>query len=139
MGFDHIGFHVGSFLRSRDFYISALAPLDIVVLHEREDWAAFGAGGRVRLWIGAGRPPGPFHIAFEARDRAAVAAFHAAAIEAGGRDNGAPGLRPHYHADYYAAFVIDPDGHNVEAVCRARPGRDDRHPGDPPTTRSRED
>lgn len=119
MPFDHIGFNVRSFLKSRDFYVRALAPLDIGILHEREDWAAFGENGHVLLWIGepAG-PGGRIHVAFAARDRAAVRAFHAAALEGGGRDNGAPGPRPGYGQDYYAAYVIDPDGHNIEAVCR---------------------
>lgn len=121
MPYDHIGFSVGNFLASRDFYVRALAPLDIAVLHERDDWASFGENGRSLLWIGAGdTPPGPLHIAFRARDRAAVNAFHAAGLEAGGRDNGAPGFRPRYHAGYYAAFVIDPDGHNIEAVVHER-------------------
>ena len=123
MGFDHVGFNVRHFLASRDFYVSLLAPLDITVLHEGDDWAIFGENGRTLLWIGAGTvQPGPLHIAFRARDRAAVNAFHAAGIEAGGRDNGAPGLRPQYHKGYYAAFVIDPDGHNIEAVIHERTG-----------------
>lgn len=122
MGFDHIGFNVANFLRSRDFYISALAPLDITVVGEGEDWVAFGEDGRVLLWIGQGesQTPSRMHVAFRARDRAAVHAFHAAAIEAGGTDNGAPGLRPNYGPGYYAAFVLDPDGHNIEAVCHER-------------------
>lgn len=121
MGLDHVGFNVANFLKSRDFYVSALAPLDIIVLHEGTDWAMFGEDGQGRLWIGAyGTPPGPMHIAFAARDRAAVAAFHAAALEAGGQDNGAPGIRSQYHPGYYAAFVLDPDGHNIEAVCHER-------------------
>ncbi|MCX5516144.1 glyoxalase/bleomycin resistance/extradiol dioxygenase family protein [Kaistia algarum] len=121
MGLDHIGFNVANFLKSRDFYISALAPLDIVVLGEGKDWAAFGENGRTLLWIDSTGPaPEPIHIAFRARDRAAIAAFHAAATAAGGTDNGAPGLRPRYHAGYYAAFVLDPDGHNVEAVVHER-------------------
>ena len=75
--------------------------------------------GRPQFWIGAGQPiVGRVHFAFMAKDRAAVDAFHEAALEAGGKDNGAPGLRPHYHANYYGAFVLDPDGHNIEAVCR---------------------
>jgi catechol 2,3-dioxygenase-like lactoylglutathione lyase family enzyme len=118
MPFDHLGFNVGNFLKSRDFYVSVLAPLGIAILHEREDWAAFGEDGHVILWIGEGGEPGPIHVAFAARDHAAVRAFHAAATEAGGVDNGAPGFRPHYHPDYYAAFVLDPDGRNIEAVCR---------------------
>lgn len=119
MAFDHVGFSVSNFLMSRDFYSAALAPLGISVLHEGEDWAAFGEGDHVHLWIGVGGPvPKAFHLAFVAKDRAAVHQFHAAATEAGGRDNGAPGLRPNYSPSYYAAFVLDPDGHNIEAVCR---------------------
>ena len=81
--------------------------------------AGFGAKGRPQFWIGGGKPIiGRVHFAFVAKDRAAVDAFHEAALEAGGKDNGPPGLRPHYHANYYGAFVLDPDGHNIEAVCR---------------------
>lgn len=120
MVFDHIGFSVADFPRSRAFYLAALAPLGLGVVREGEGWAAFGTPADMALWIGAfGPAPGPVHIAFVAAGRAAVRGFHAAALEAGGRDNGGPGLRPQYHADYYAAFVHDPDGHNVEAVCRA--------------------
>ena len=121
MGFDHVGFNVGNYLASRDFYVSLLAPLDIGVVHETADWAMFGENGQGLFWIGSyGAPPGPIHFAFRARDRAAVNAFHAAGLAAGGRDNGAPGLRPQYHPGYYAAFVIDPDGHNVEAVVHEK-------------------
>jgi catechol 2,3-dioxygenase-like lactoylglutathione lyase family enzyme len=82
--------------------------------------AGFGAGGKPDFWIGGeGGLQRPIHIAIAAPNRAAVDAFHRAALAAGGRDNGAPGLRPHYHPNYYAAFVRDPDGHNIEAVCHA--------------------
>ena len=115
---DHIGFSVRDFPRSRDFYGTALAPLGIAVLREGEGWAALGGDGHTEFWIGVfGTPPGPVHLAFRAPDRAAVRAFHAAAIAAGGKDNGGPGVRAQYHPDYYAAFVFDPDGHNIEAVC----------------------
>ncbi len=121
MSFDHIGFTVPNFLKSRDFYVSALAPLDIGIVHEGAEWAAFGENGRVLLWIGSGPSlRASIHLAFAARDKAAVAAFHAAATEAGGRDNGAPGYRPQYHPGYYAAFALDPDGHNIEAVFHER-------------------
>ncbi len=117
--FDHMGFAVPDFARSRAFYEAALAPLGITVLREGEGWAAFGEGAHTGLWIGSwGKPPGGFHFAFTARDRAAVRAFYQAALAAGGKDNGPPGIREQYHKDYYAAFVFDPDGHNVEAVCR---------------------
>ena len=79
-----------------------------------------GRGGKPQLWLSQGEPPvSPLHIAFAARNRAEVDAFHAAALAAGGKDNGAPGLRPHYHPNYYGAFAIDPDGHNIEAVCHS--------------------
>lgn len=124
MALDHIGFAVADFAASRTFYLAALAPLGFAAKKEGDGWMLIGAGlGEPELWFGssavAGAPPGHIHFAFTARDHAAVDAFHAAAIAAGGRDNGAPGLRPQYHANYYAAFVLDPDGHNVEAVCHA--------------------
>jgi catechol 2,3-dioxygenase-like lactoylglutathione lyase family enzyme len=82
--------------------------------------AGFGVGGKPDLWIGGeGGLQRPIHIAIAAPNRTAVDAFHRAALAAGGKDNGAPGLRPHYHPNYYAAFVLDPDGHNIEAVCHA--------------------
>jgi catechol 2,3-dioxygenase-like lactoylglutathione lyase family enzyme len=128
---DHISLPVSDYARARAFYDKALGALGYKVAMEIADAADFvGAGyGPADLpepafWIGAGKPPGPApvspegqHVAFQAADRAAVQRFHAAALAAGGRDNGAPGLRPHYHADYYAAFVLDPDGHRLEAVC----------------------
>jgi catechol 2,3-dioxygenase-like lactoylglutathione lyase family enzyme len=118
MAIDHMGFAVADFLRSLEFYRAALAPLGITVVREGENWAMMGTGGRGEFWFGDYRkPPGPIHIAFAAPDRAAVDAFHAAALAAGGADNGPPGIRANYHADYYAAFVLDPDGHNIEAVC----------------------
>jgi catechol 2,3-dioxygenase-like lactoylglutathione lyase family enzyme len=125
--FDHIGFAVSDFARSKAFYARALAPLGISIVREAEQTGAgahvaFGVDGRPFFWIGTGRAlTGRLHVAFAAGERAAVDAFHRAAIAAGGTDNGAPGLRPHYHANYYGAFVLDPDGHNVEAVCR-KPG-----------------
>jgi catechol 2,3-dioxygenase-like lactoylglutathione lyase family enzyme len=117
--FDHIGFPVSDLTSSRRFYIAALAPLGIGVVVESVTWIAFGKAGRAQLWLGGGgTAPSGVHVAFAAADRAAVRAFYSAAMAAGGIDNGAPGLRPHYHPDYYGAFVLDPDGHNVEAVCR---------------------
>jgi catechol 2,3-dioxygenase-like lactoylglutathione lyase family enzyme len=110
---------------SRRFYEAALAPLGFDLLHSDEGQAGFGLRGRDRsaddFWVMAGDAPHTgIHVAFAAPDRAAVDAFHAAALASGGRDNGAPGLRPEYHAGYYAAFVLDPDGNNVEAVCHDR-------------------
>ena len=117
---DHLGFAVADFDRSRAFYVAALAPLGIEILMEEEDWAMMGRPGMPQFWFGAsGSVPGPIHLAFSATDRAQVDAFHEAALAAGGTDNGAPGIREVYHPDYYGAFVIDPDGHNIEAVCHA--------------------
>jgi catechol 2,3-dioxygenase-like lactoylglutathione lyase family enzyme len=117
--FDHIGFPVRDLALSRSFYIAALSPLGIVMIVDEPQVVAFGRPGRAQFWIGGGgSPPSGVHVAFAAADRAEVRAFYAAALAAGGTDNGAPGLRPQYHPDYYGAFVLDPDGHNVEAVCR---------------------
>jgi catechol 2,3-dioxygenase-like lactoylglutathione lyase family enzyme len=120
---DHIGFPVSDFVRSKEFYARALAPLGYRLLTEvslseggEDGYAGFGAE-RPHFWVGTGRPlQSRLHVAFMAKDRAEVRAFYEAALAAGGRDNGAPGLRPHYHENYYGAFVLDPDGHNIEAV-----------------------
>lgn len=122
---DHIGFGVADYEGAKRFYAAALAPLGIALVMDvgpdqgATAWAAgFGRGGKPDFWIGSeGRTTPPAHIAFTAESRADVDAFHAAALAAGAADNGAPGLRPHYQPDYYAAFVLDPDGHNIEAVC----------------------
>ncbi len=117
---DHIGLVVRDLDKSKAFYAAALAPLGIRIIKEVAGAVGFNQeGGRGGFWIGVhGQPPeGVVHVAFVARDRAQVRAFHAAALATGARDNGAPGLRPQYHADYYGAFVLDPDGHNIEAVC----------------------
>ena len=116
---DHLGLNVSDLARSKAFYEAALAPLGISVQLEFEDFAVgFGAGGKPFFWIGRRDPVSSgTHVALTAGDRATVDAFHAAALAAGGTDNGAPGLRPHYHEHYWGAFVIDPDGHNIEAVC----------------------
>ena len=117
--FDHIGFNVADLARSRAFYLAALAPLGGKLFMEGEGWAIIG-DPRGRLWIGAlGPAASPIHIAFHAERRAEVEAFYRAALAAGGRDNGGPGLRAHYTPTYYAAFVFDPDGHNVEAVTHS--------------------
>jgi catechol 2,3-dioxygenase-like lactoylglutathione lyase family enzyme len=121
---DHIGFTVADYPRSKDFYEHALAPLGMSLLMEFSGAAAgFGRddGERPSFFIEAEGEPvrGRLHIALGAESRAQVDAFHAAAIEAGGIDNGAPGLR-WYHADYYGGYVLDPDGNNVEAVCHTR-------------------
>jgi catechol 2,3-dioxygenase-like lactoylglutathione lyase family enzyme len=122
---DHIGFIVRDFGKSRQFYSQALAPLGYRIVMEMSaaeigvDGAGFGQPGKPDFWIsGGGSATTPrVHVAFRAADRATVDAFYRAALAAGGKDNGPPGLRPHYHPDYYGAFVLDPDGHNVEAVC----------------------
>lgn len=122
---DHVGISVHDVARSRAFYLAALAPLGYGILMEvsppgGHTYIGFGVvgSGKPDFWIGdAPVATGHLHVAFAAQDRAAVDAFYAAAIAAGARDNGAPGLRPHYHPDYYGAFVFDPDGLNVEAVC----------------------
>jgi catechol 2,3-dioxygenase-like lactoylglutathione lyase family enzyme len=115
---DHIGMAVSDAARSKVFFTAALAPLRIVPIAEFGDWFGLGRDGRPQFWFGAGDVPQlPMHIAFAAESREQVRQFHAAALQAGGEDNGAPGLRPQYHADYYGAYVIGPDGHNIEAVC----------------------
>jgi len=123
---DHVGFPVSDYACSKAFYERALAPLGYVLImevqqNEQEAKACgFGVGGKPDFWIGGeGGLDRAMHIAITAKDRATVDAFHQAAIAAGGTDNGAPGLRAHYHPDYYAAFVLDPDRHNIEAVCHA--------------------
>ena len=116
--FDHIGFGVSDYAASKAFFLAALDPLGIGVVMEGDFGVGLGRKGHPALWLHrAAAAPGPLHLAFTARDHAQVDAFYRAAIAAGGKDNGAPGLRPHYHPDYDAAFVIGPDGHNVEAVC----------------------
>ncbi len=118
---DHMSIHVSDAAASKRFYEAALKPLGYSTLMDfGEQAVGLGEGGKPDFWLGKGAPK-PSHIAFRSPDRAAVDAFHAAAIAAGGRDNGAPGVRAHYHAGYYAAFVLDPDGHNVEAVCHQAP------------------
>jgi catechol 2,3-dioxygenase-like lactoylglutathione lyase family enzyme len=115
---DHVGIPVSDFERSKRFYAQALSPLGYELIMKPRAYAAgFGRPGKPAFWIGQGKTGQAFHIAFAAEDRATVDAFYDEAIAAGGRDSGGPGLRPHYHASYYGAFVLDPDGNNVEAVC----------------------
>jgi len=118
---DHLGFHVRDFAVSRRFYLDALAPLGVGPAMEFEGNIGLGRDGKPTLWLSEGPPPPPLHLAFAARNRAEVDAFYWAALKAGAKDNGPPGLRPHYHPNYYAAFAIDPDGHNIEAVCHSPP------------------
>lgn len=118
--FDHIGFSVRDLAKTRAFYTAALAPLGYTVGRDRDGVLAFGPPGRPRLWFGAkDDAPTGVHIELTAETRPQVDAFYAAALAAGGKDNGPPGLRPQYRENYYGAFVIDPDGHNLEAVCHA--------------------
>jgi catechol 2,3-dioxygenase-like lactoylglutathione lyase family enzyme len=116
---DHIGLQVSDLGRAVAFYEKALAPLGITVLMRYgPDAIGFGRDGMPEFWLAQGQAVAPpVHVAFAALDRATVDAFYEAAIAAGGADNGPPGLRPEYHPGYYGAFVLDPDGHNIEAVC----------------------
>lgn len=123
---DHVGFSVSDYPRAKAFYTKALAPLGYKLIMEVQQnpsdppAAGFGADGKPDFWIGGeGGLNKPLHIAVTAKDRAAVDAFYKSAMENGAKDNGAPGIRAHYHPNYYGAFVIDPDGHNLEAVCHA--------------------
>jgi catechol 2,3-dioxygenase-like lactoylglutathione lyase family enzyme len=122
---DHIGLAVKDMDRAKAFYIGALKPLGIGVIMQMtaeqtgaDAHAGFGKDDKAFFWIGTGnKPRGGAHVAFTAQTRAEVDSFYRAALAAGGRDNGAPGPRPHYHEHYYGAFVLDPDGNNIEAVC----------------------
>ena len=117
---DHITLMVSDITRSKAFYQAALEPLGYGVIMALPTGAGLGVAGKPDLWIfQMGEAPQPVHVAFAASDRAAVHAFHAAALAAGATDNGGPGLRAQYHPNYYGAFVHDPDGHNIEAVCHA--------------------
>ncbi len=122
--FDHTGISVSDFEAAKTFYDKALAPLGasllMVVPPEHTNGVAVGGYGKDRpmFWLHEGeRQTPPVHVAFSAESRSAVDAFYASAIAAGGTDNGAPGIRAHYHPTYYGAFVLDPDGNNIEAVC----------------------
>jgi catechol 2,3-dioxygenase-like lactoylglutathione lyase family enzyme len=121
---DHVTIGVSNVERSMKFYDRALRPLGIVRLYaEAEEYAGYGISPKAFFWIGSKEMPQTgAHIAFTAPERATVDRFHDEAIAAGGRDNGRPGIRPHYHAHYYGAFVLDPDGHNIEAVCHTPQG-----------------
>ena len=121
--FDHVKFGVSDFAASKAFFLKALEPLGVVVISEGQP--TYGVElcppkGKVSLCLyQTEEKPAHLHLAFVAENRRQVDAFYRAALAAGGKDNGAPGLRPHYHANYYAAFVIGPDGHNIEMVCHA--------------------
>lgn len=121
---DHAGVLSKNPEKSRAFYEKALAPLGYAVLMEvprqvtgGRTVLGFGVAPKPDFWLAEGEPKDKLHLAFRAASRAEVDAFHAAAVAAGGTDNGAPGIRAHYHSNYYGAFVLDPDGHNIEAVC----------------------
>jgi catechol 2,3-dioxygenase-like lactoylglutathione lyase family enzyme len=114
---DHIGLRVKDYEASKAFYLKALAPLGYTLAMEYGKAAGFGKDNKIPFWIGEDAAPGASHVAFAAKDRATVDAFYKAALEAGGRDNGKAGPRPQYHANYYGAFILDPDGNNIEAVC----------------------
>ena len=123
---DHVGFPVSDYARARSFYEKALAPLGYTLIMEVQEnqfgakAAGFGINGKPDFWIGGdGGLNKPLHIAIATKERAAVDTFYKAALAAGAKDNGAPGIRAHYHPNYYGAFVLDPDGHNIEAVCHA--------------------
>jgi catechol 2,3-dioxygenase-like lactoylglutathione lyase family enzyme len=121
--FDHVGLNVQDYAASRAFYERALAPLGYRVVTAFDEWKAAGLGTdehKPEFWISQREPFGTgTHVAFVCDDRATVDAFHEAALDAGGLDNGPPGIREQYHPTYYAAFVHDLDGNNVEAVCHA--------------------
>ncbi len=115
---DHMTLRVQDFAKSKAFFLEALKPLGYALVMEFPNVCGLGEGGKPDFWL---KQDGPhheaMHIAFAARDRATVDAFHQAALAAGARDDGAPGPRPEYHPDYYGAFVVSPDGHHVEACC----------------------
>ena len=113
---DHIGIPVSDVARSKQFFVTALAPLGYKVIMDLGEAVGMGAE-RPDFWIGKAQTGSPSHIAFAASERGLVDAFYRAAIGAGGRDNGKPGIRAQYHPNYYGAFVYDPDGNNIEVVC----------------------
>lgn len=124
---DHISLNVSDLKKSRDFYVRALSPLGYAVIYDIEDVEKWGMGikgcslgerGETRLWLSGDGPVTAVHIAFSTDTKEVVDAFHAAALEAGGRDNGKPGIREQYSPTYYAAFALDPDNNNIELVCR---------------------
>lgn len=116
--FDHVGMGVSNLSESKAFFLQALAPLQAALVMEGPYGVGIGRNGKPSLWLSETKDrPAHLHLAFVAANRAEVDAFYEAALAAGGKDNGPPGLRPHYHPNYYGAFVIGPDGHNIEAVC----------------------
>ena len=124
---DHTGVNASDFIKSKEFYSEALAAIGYSLLVDlpatvtgSTDVAGFGVPTKPDFWVSSGTPNvPPVHVAFRVETRAQVDAFFKAALTAGGRDHGPPGIRPHYHPNYYGAFVLDPDGHNIEAVCHS--------------------
>lgn len=115
---DHTGFEVSDVQKSKAFFLAALKPLGYELYMEWEQWVGLAVKGKPDLWIKNGvKMSPPLHLAFRAENREQVDAFYQAAIQAGGRDNGEPGVREHFHPNYYGAFVFDLDGNNIEAVC----------------------
>ena len=115
---DHIGLNVSDIKKSKEFYMQALKPLGYEIFMEWEKWVGFAVNGKPDFWIQDGPKTSPIiHIAFRAENRALVNEFYRAALAAGGKDNGAPGIRELYHPNYYGAYVLGPDGHNIEVVC----------------------
>lgn len=120
---DHIGVNVTDYKRAREFYLAALAPIGYKVIHEGEGYCGIGQAEGENAWLGsiwlmAKESITPNHFCFRTNDRATVDAFYKAGLAAGGKDNGAPGVRTDYHENYYAAFILDADGNNVEVVCQ---------------------
>ncbi len=131
---DHLTIRVSDLEQSRRFYAGALEPFGAHVVEidgDRGAELAIGPEGSEDLVLAEGEPSAPVHIAFLALDPETVDAFHAAALEAGGRDNGKPGPRPQYHERYYAAYALDPDGNNIEAVCHTGPTAAEQDPARP--------
>ncbi|MHA1549069.1 MAG: VOC family protein [Alphaproteobacteria bacterium] len=136
---DHVSLSVGNLERAKAFYLPALASLGLELVGEvpadvsgTVSFAGFGIGRKGSFWLAEnGRTTPPTHVCFRAESRAMVDAFHAAGLAAGGRDNGGPGIREIYHRDYYAAFVFDPEGHNIEAVTFQPADSDDNKGGHP--------
>ena len=121
--FDHIGIGVTDIAASKAFYLAALRPLAVTLVMEGPYGVGIGQDRKPSFWLSETKEkPAPLHIAFTAESRIQVDDFYRAALAAGGSDNGAPGLRPQYHANYYGAFVVGPDGHNIEAVCHKAEG-----------------
>jgi catechol 2,3-dioxygenase-like lactoylglutathione lyase family enzyme len=116
--FDHLSIRVSNLAESKAFFLKALQPLGVAVVMEGPYGVGIGQNDKPSLWLTETKDrPVHLHIAFTAESRKKVDEFYRAALAAGGKDNGPPGLRPHYHANYYGAFVLGPDGHNIEAVC----------------------